>query len=814
MGRENEEMLVKNSEGIKCYHCGEACKQDHLVFEEKDFCCQGCKTVYEILKDNDLCEYYTYENHPGSALKDIFQTDKFLFLDNEEIIHKLLDFSGPEINKITLFIPKIHCSSCIWLLENLRRFNPHLKNSRVNFTKKTVSIDYSPSGISLREIANMLTSIGYEPYISLDDEKKQSQKDHNRDLYIKIGVAGFCFGNIMLLSFPDYLGVDFIQDRHLKPFFSILNILLSLPIVFYSGSGFLISAYQGIKQRYVNIDVPLALGIIALFGRSVYEIMLQIGPGYLDSLAGLIFFLLTGKWFQSKTYEGLSFERDYKSYFPLASLKEKGGITEIMPVAELKKDDIIIVRNQEIVPCDGMLLSENANMDYSFVTGESRLVDILLGGRVYAGGKQKGANIRVKVIKEVSQSYLTQLWNHESFKKEKRLLSQAIINRVSKYFTIIILLIAFSAFFYWLQQDIRIAMNAFTAVLIIACPCALAMSVPYTYGNVTRVLGRNKLYLKNVEAIERLNNTHHIVFDKTGTLTESGHSGVKFDGPMEQDLLQMISGLTFNSTHPLSRRIYNHLFEIGIDGKNLVIDGFREIPGKGILGKINGKTFKIGSLEFIKSDGYLATNENGTGKAKIFVDVDGKLMGSFQTADKYREGLEETIMGLKSNYDISLLSGDNDQEREYLMSIFPHDSQLLFNQKPEDKLNFIKVLQSQGKKVLMVGDGLNDAGALQQSDIGIAVAEDASSFSPASDAILSAGEVTRLPLYLRFTRSAKTILILSFTISFLYNVIGLTFAVSGTLTPVFAAILMPISSITIVAFTTLSVNLRAKQMKL
>ncbi len=806
------DMLVKDKTNVKCFHCGESCNKDHIVFDDKDFCCQGCKTVYEILNQNDLCEYYTYEKHPGNNKS--IDIDKFLFLENEEIAHRLHDFISPELNKVTFYIPKIHCSSCIWLLENLNRLNPHILSSRVNFVKKTVSIDYNPGSIKLKAIAGLLAEIGYEPYISLDDEQKKEKKDQHKSLYIKIGVAGFCFGNIMLLSFPDYLGVDFLQDRHLKPFFSVLNILLALPVMFYAGSDYLISAYRSIRQKYINIDVPLALGIIALFGRSIYEITYQLGPGYLDSLAGLIFFLLTGKWFQSKTYDSLSFERDYRAYFPLAILKESLDEILITPVANLKKDDVIVIRNQEVIPCDGELLSDVAHLDYSFVTGESKIVNLHKGDHIYAGGRQTGAKIRIKVTKEVSQSYLTQLWNNESFNNDKQLKSQAILNKVSKYFTIVILLIAIFAFLFWAKEDIRIAINAFTAVLIIACPCALAMSVPFTNGNVTRVLGRNKFYLKNTEAVERLNHVDHLVFDKTGTLTQIGQSKMTYQGQVDHELLSAISALAFNSTHPLSKKIYEHLLHEKIDGKNLTIQNFLEIPGKGIQGNVSSGFFKIGSKSFVVAGSAPIEDEKWVGQSKIYVSSNNKISGTFQILDNYREGLQGAIAELNEHYSISLLSGDNDQERENLRAIFPESAELLFNQKPSDKLEYIKKLQTEGHRVLMAGDGLNDAGALQQSDIGIAVAEDTSSFSPASDAILSAGEITRMPLFLQFARSAKTILLTSFTISFLYNIIGLSFAVTGMLTPIFAAILMPISSISVVAFTTFAVNIVARKMKL
>mgnify|MGYP003109840512 CR=1 FL=1 len=298
-----------------CFHCGDACLDVEIKHEEKSFCCHGCKTVFDILHDNDLSYYYDLEKTPGISPKEI--AGKYDFLDNEAIVEKLLEFNDGTTQIVSFLIPSIHCSSCIWILENLNKLNPTVTSSQVNFPEKTVRITFSAEENSLKNLVILLSRIGYEPYISLEDSEKK-EKYINRSLIYKLGIAGFAFGNIMFLSFPEYFEPSEFWLDQFKPFFRWLMFAFSLPVVFYSGSAYFTSAYKGLRSKILNIDVPIALGIAVLFIRSTIDIVFDLGTGFFDSLSGLVFFLLLGKFFQQKTYSYLSFERDYKSYFPIA----------------------------------------------------------------------------------------------------------------------------------------------------------------------------------------------------------------------------------------------------------------------------------------------------------------------------------------------------------------------------------------------------------------------------------------------------------------------------------------------------------------
>ncbi|OIV41562.1 heavy metal translocating P-type ATPase [Flavobacterium johnsoniae] len=786
-----------------CFHCGlEIPKNEEINFDDKKFCCAGCKTVYEIFSLNDLTSYYEFEKSPGATPQDI--KGKYDFLDNESILTKVLEFQEGNTAIVSLNIPHIHCSSCIWILENLNRLQPGISTSQVNFPEKKVRITFNSETVSLKSIVYLLSSIGYEPYISLENYETGKNKV-DRSLTYKLGVAFFCFGNIMLLSFPEYFEMkEFWLDSY-KPFFRVLIFLLALPSFLYSASGYYVSAYHSIKTKMLNIDIPIALGIIVMFIRSTYDMVMDHGPGFFDSLASLVFFMLLGKMFQIKTYSFLSFERDFKSYFPIAVTRINSDASEeSVPIYDVLKGNRLLIRNQELIPVDGILISEKADIDYSFVTGESVPITKKSGDKVFAGGKQIGKVIEMEVLHSVSQSYLTQLWSNEVFQKKVQQKHKTITDAISRYFTPILLLIAFAGFGYWIFIDANTAFNVFTAVLIVACPCALALTAPFTFGNILRIMGKQKMYLKNALVIEQLAKVDTIVFDKTGTITTNKKSNITYQGiNLSDENFTLIKNVLRGSNHPLSRMLYDFLPEY----KRIKIDDFQEITGKGILAAIDNKEIKIGSSVFVESP---VLDSSEIERTALHIKIDNLYYGKFVFQNQYREGLEKLFETLSKDYNIKVLSGDNDGERGTLEDILPKNTELVFNQKPEQKLEFIKKLQERGKNVMMVGDGLNDAGALAQSNVGISVSENVNVFSPACDAILDAGEFSRLNYFLKLSHKSILIIKMSFALSLLYNVIGLAFAVTGNLLPLVAAIIMPLSTITIVSFVTIMANYFSK----
>jgi Cu+-exporting ATPase len=785
-----------------CYHCGADCNHDKVVFNDKVFCCNGCKTVYEILNQNELSCYYDMDQTPGTIPTEI--KGKYDYLDNEEIAEKIIEFNDGTTSVVSFYIPSIHCSSCIWVLENLDRLHKGVKTSIVNFPKKEARITFKNEEINLKHVVELMTSIGYEPNINLESAEKSKLKI-DRTLIYQVAIAGFAFGNIMLLSFPGYFELDEFWLNRFKPFFRLLMFIFSIPVVIYSAKDYFISAYKGLIHHILNIDVPISLGILVLFLRSSYEIFTRTGQGYFDSLTGLIFFLLLGKVFQQKTYSFLSFERDYKSYFPIAitRIDKKDNSHQSIAVHDIEQGNRLLIRNEEIIPVDGILINGNAMLDYSFVTGESLPVTKKSGDKIFAGGKQTSGAIEMEALQTVTQSYLTQLWSNDIFSKTPEKNIKSLTDTMSKYFTIIILGIAFFAGLYWFFIDKNTAFNVVTAVLIIACPCALALSAPFAMGNMIRIFGKNKFYLKNTDVIENISKINIMVFDKTGTITTNKSTEINYEGDkLSNEETEDIKSLLRSSNHPLSRILFDFLPGNG----NKTISGFKEILGKGIQGNVENKIIRLGS------SGFLGLDDKNPSNTYIYIEIDKKIKGKYIFHNTYRKGLKELFNELSDKYKLAILSGDNAGEKENLEKILPPESVIKFNQKPEDKLEFIEDLQKEKGHVMMFGDGLNDAGALAQSNVGIAISENINVFSPACDGILDATEFSNLPKFIKLSKQTINIIKVSFVLSFIYNIIGMFFAVTGNLSPIIAAILMPISSISVVTFVTIMTNIFSKRL--
>jgi Cu+-exporting ATPase len=780
--------------GEVCRHCGETCVGEVVHGADGPFCCSGCAAVFAVIKEHDLDSFYACELPPGVTQKSASPqaTERFAALDDPTIAARLLDYADGNRARVTLTIPGIHCGACVWLLEQLWRLDAGVASSEVDLGRRSIRVEFDPAVTSLRGIAELLARVGYEP--SLVNETAPQDRSATRRLYQQLGVAGFAFGNIMLFSIPRYANGAAI-DGGLQRVFDVLNVTFAIPVLLFSAADYFRSAWQSLRTRTMTLDVPVALGLLVLFGRSIVDIAIGGGEGFLDSFSGLVFFLLIGRLLQQKVFEQISFERTFRSFLPLSVRVERQGTIALEPIERLCVGDSLIVRHHEVLPADAELLDESGAVDYAFITGEQAPVVVRRGDTIRAGGRAAAGAMRLRVIADVSHTRLASLWDNPVFARQRTSWLENLGATFGAWFTLAALLLAAMGALAW-WPDVRASLSVATAVLIVACPCALTLAAPITLGTAMAELGQRGLYLKRPSVALDLSRIDTVVFDKTGTLTATDRAeAVEADGLSPQSWLRA-QRLAAVSSHPASRVLADLRFPYcGPTVVPLPPISVREVAGHGVRGIVDGHVVAIGTPAFVAAE---------TGSSRVPADdrihvAVGTERGSYRMRAPLRPGVEDAIRDLGDDYGLWLLSGDHGGDASRWASLFHLCT--LFRQSPEQKLEAVKRAERLGQHVLMIGDGLNDAGAFAAASAGIAVSDDTMCLAPACDAVIAGHRLPLLPAFLRYARSARHVVVLSFVVSVLYNAVGLTLALSGALTPLAAAILMPVSSLTVIGIS-------------
>jgi Cu+-exporting ATPase len=780
----------------ECLHCGDPCDDGGVVNEAGAFCCTGCASVYALLTAHGLTGFYACAPDAGRSLKDMGARppDRFAVLDDPEVAGRLVDGHDGTFTYVTFNVPSLHCASCLWLLEQLWRFDEGIGRSEADLLRRTVRVAFRPDRITLRAVAERLASLGYEPVI--DAERGAGRMPaHRRTLLLKLGVAGFAFGNMMLFSIPRYANGAPLEPAFQR-LFDTLNILFALPVLVFSASDFFTSAWRALRLRAITLDVPVALGLTVLFVRSLADILTGAGEGYLDSFAGLVFFLLIGRLAQQMTFDRIAFDRTVRSFLPLSvRVRDASGLTT-RRIEELVPGDVLFVRPGEIVPADAMLIDEAGRLDYAFVTGEAAPEDVSAGDVISAGGRVADHAMHLKVLRPASQSRLADLWQHPVFARRREHWLTTVAARFGHWFTISALaLAAIGAIAWW--PDARMAAHVATAVLIIACPCAMTLAAPITLGTGLARLGLAGCYLKDGAVALDLSRVDTIAFDKTGTLTTAGtEAGVDRRG-LTDDEWALVHRLAAESIHPISRTLVPRE---PLRGR---VEDVHVAPGQGIRGRVDGHDVVIGSAAYVSAEAGAAIDGVA---GRTYAAVDGR-PGALQLATTVRPGMQAAVTELARTFDTWLLSGDAGTEAPIWRPVF--GDRMHFRLAPDEKLALVRERREAGGHVLMIGDGLNDAGALAAADVGMAVSDDTACLVPACDAVVRGDQLPRLPEFLRYARRARQVIVLCFAVSMVYNVIGIGLALAGRLTPLAAAILMPVSSLTVVGLSVGLMRLRA-----
>ncbi|TAK19191.1 MAG: HAD family hydrolase [Acidobacteria bacterium] len=764
-----------------CRHCGDACLDRPVVTEAGTFCCAGCESVFGLIAEHGLSAFYTCDINPGVSQRAASTRDpqRFAAFDDPAVAARFMVSRGDRA-EVTLPVPAMHCASCLWLLEQLWRFHPGILRSEASLLRRTVSVEFRPEAISLRQLAEQLAALGYEPVV--DQEPPGRTPLARRHLYLRIGFAGFAFGNVMLFSIPRYVNGAPL-DPEFQTLFGWLNIAFSLPVLGFSAWPYFTSAWSALRARAITLDVPIALGLAVLFGRSLVEVVTRTGEGFFDSFAGLVFFLLIGKLFQQKAFDALSFDRTMKSFLPLSVRAGRGDDLRVTPIHELRPGDEMVLRPGEVVPADAVLVDASGAVDFAFVTGEQDPVNIERGSYIQAGGRVAGRAIRLTVARAVSTSRLAELWSHPVFSTPKPHWLTGLLTAFGRWFTFsAIALAALGAALWW--PDGRKAAEVATAVLIIACPCAFTLAAPITLGTAMGVLGRAGFFLKNPETALDLSRVDELVFDKTGTLTLGAATAAVRHDEFTDEEWRWVRRLAAESVHPVSRAI------AGAETPAGTVSDVDEIPGIGIEGLVDGHRVRLGKP---------ATPASSAAELTAWATIDGGEPRLIRVEPADRPGIGDVVASLAKERAVQLLSGDRDASAASWRRLF--GDRMQFNQAPEDKLATIRATQQTGRRVAMIGDGLNDAAALAAADVGIAVSDDTACLVPACDAVIRGDRLTRLPAFLDYAVRGRRVIVLCFTVSLIYNALGLGLALAGRLTPLATAILMPISSLTIVGLS-------------
>jgi Cu+-exporting ATPase len=779
-----------------CRHCGDPCGAHTHRTDAEVFCCAGCASVFALLDQHGLTGFYAAASAPGRSQKagERRHPSRFATFDEPAVAERLVTSHGDQC-RVTLQTPSVHCASCLWLLEQLWRIEPGVRRAEASLLRRTVTVDFDPSQTSLRRVAEQLAALGYEPVVDAEPVADRVPAIRRR-LYLQLGVAGFAFGNMMLFSIPRYVNGAPLEPAFQR-LFDTLNLLFALPVLLFSASDYFISAARAARARVVTLDVPIALGLLVLFGRSVFEIVTTRGEGFLDSFAGLVFFLLIGRLFQRKAFDAVSFDRTVRSFLPLSVQAVRDGVATRLPIEQLLPGDAIVLRAQEVVPADSTLDQASGLIDYAFVTGEQEPVQVAHGATVQAGGRVVGETLRLVVARAVAHSHLARLWTDSVFARPKRHWLDDVLVRFGRAFTLASLFLAVAGALWWWPDAGRAAEVA-TAVLIIACPCALTLAAPLTLGTAMGVLGRSGVYVKAPAVVLDMSRITAAVFDKTGTLTSSGDRSTADLSAVDDGDRRFIQRLAAHSVHPISRAV------AGTPMDTAGVTGVEEEAGRGLQGLVDARHVALGSAAFIRDVTGHATPDQ---EHVVWASIDRGRPIPITLVSIERPGIRNTIQALGATLFTRLLSGDHAGEAGRWRSVF--GDRMTFGLTPDDKLGAVRRMRAAGHRVLMIGDGLNDAGALAAADVGLAVSDNTACMVPACDAIVSGDRLSDLDAILAYARRARRVIAWCFSLSVAYNLVGLAFALTGHLTPLATAILMPVSSLTIVGLSVGAMRLRA-----
>jgi Cu2+-exporting ATPase/Cu+-exporting ATPase len=770
--------LPAQAEGVRaCLHCGTA-------FEGAgSFCCHGCHTVYDLLSSSGLGTYYDlkakgYCFQPGQPVD--WKEESYGFLDAQELRPRYVD----DAREARFFVEGVHCVACLWLLERLPKLGAELSAARLDLAQSLLTVTLK-EGASLAAVAGLIQRLGYRPHaIPVEGDTEELRRRDDRKTMLRLGVAGACAGNIMLMAISLYGGAG----GSLATLFRWVSFGLFLPVAAFSAVPFYQSALGALRTRRINIDVPIVLAI--LLGAIVSAVNLARGSEhiYFDSLAALVFLLLGSRYYLKQVQARAARTSQLVQHFfvPIAHRME-GAALQDLPPERLRAGDRVKVLEGERIPADGRVLEGASFLNASWLTGEHRPVAIRPGDAVHAGSRNEGGPLVLEVELPVPESRLGQIL--QQLAKETRSPIIGLTDRVSRHFLAAVLAVSAGLFLWFLPSQPWEGLNRALSLLIVTCPCALALATPVTFSYALGRAYRRGFIVKDGEALEQLSGIDTVYFDKTGTLTH-GERSVEAFLDLEGDPgrnRRLALGLESASRHAIARALRHHL----LGTEPLVVEELREVVGKGVEGRLEGRAVALRALP--DPDAVLTT---------IGLYEEDRLLARIALRDQARSEAREAVARLRElGCTVGLLSGDGEQVVRNLadeVGISPEDAG--YGLSPEAK----HAILAAAPRALMVGDGANDALALQKARVGVAMHGGMDLSLKAADVYLSQPDLRAVPDLVVLGRETQKVLRRDFALSLAYNFVGGGAALLGWINPLVAAIVMPLSSITVLLSSALS----------
>ncbi len=787
---------------VKCTHCQLEFDESVMITEENDpslyFCCNGCQGVYHLLKDDGLDSFYDKMGNSKIAPPLAVDNDSSSF-DMESFRQRYIKTTSDGFSSVDLVMEGIHCAACIWLNEKVLADKEGIVEASINFTNNKAKIVWDEDTIALSTIIDTIRSIGYNayPYDRSNEDIKATK--NKRDYFIRMAIAIFASMNIMMIDVAKYAGFFSGMKEETLHLVHIAEFIFATPVLFYSGWIFFRGAYYGLKNRILNMDFLVSSGATLTYIYSLYVLFGGKGHSYFDSVAMIITFVLVGKYLEVIGKKNAVDTMDkIRSQVPLEATIVEDGVKRVVPLDSIEVGNIIEVKTGEKATVDGLLIGSSGTFDESSLSGESLPVEKKAGDTIYSGTINTGKVIRYSATKNYANSTLnnivTLLEDALSSKPE----IEDTTNELSKYFSITILLLAILTFvgWYWYGGDFEQALIVSISVIVIACPCALALATPIASLIGISWAAEKGLLFKEAKFIETFSKADTVVLDKTGTITEGKLTVKDVRGEILTEYLPILYALSDSSTHPVSLAVKNYLENRFKDIEIVELENIEQIQGKGLKANYNGKIVLGGNGKLLKE--YNIEIDLDSDYTVYNFALDGKIIASFELEDAIKEGAKELIAYLNSiEVEVVMATGDHENvAKRVAKEVGIKNFKSSFS--PIEKADYIDTLKEQGKKVVMIGDGINDALALSKADIAIAMGSGADVSLAVSDVVILNNSLQAIEDSFMISRRTFKFIKQNLALSLIYNVITIPVAMAGYVIPLMAALSMSLSSLLVV----------------